>query len=223
MPTNKRPLADFVSLGQEILRCDWTAHYGKDASRVAPSPPALAYAQPGFLGGDYTGLVVVGQNPGVGADAFWEKRHRVWDPLLRAWRDEGTVSAYADFHRTWQTGDLPYWTVWWKWVEPVLSRISLNENHVAYLNLVKNQTSENRPPTVGMYDADWMFTRRQLDVLNPKVVIAGGLAVERQIRKHWPDAPFRLVSQNRIRSQSEGDAQRQAAGIAAEVAAALGL
>ena len=75
-------LREFIRIGQEIMRWDRREAYGADFSRVAPSPPALGLASPGFLGRDYRGLVILGQNPGLGARRGSE--HRIWDGLLTA-------------------------------------------------------------------------------------------------------------------------------------------
>ena len=56
-----RLLQDFIDLGREILRWDRREAYGADWSLVAPSPPAIGLAQPGFLGEDYRGVVLLAQ------------------------------------------------------------------------------------------------------------------------------------------------------------------
>src|SRR4051794_11311804 len=112
-------LDDFVRVGQEILSCDWAVRYGTDIARVAPSPPGVGYAQPGFLGRDYRGLVFVGQNPGVGADRA--DVHRLWERSFQTWHKQGTVAAYSEVFEFWRR-DLKEWVVWTQWIKPILDR-----------------------------------------------------------------------------------------------------
>jgi len=207
-------LADFVRVGQEILSCDWAAHYGPDIARVAPSPPGVGYAQPGFLGRDYRGVVFIGQNPGVGADRA--EVHRLWERAFRGWHDHGTVASYAETYQLWQS-DLHGWTVWTQWIKPILDRLSLTEDHIGYLNLCKNAATGNAAPTTRMYQSDWAWTRRQVELLQPRVVIAGGVAVANRINMHWPAPPFIVLTQNRVRSQNQAERDRQADMLAREI------
>ena len=219
MPTDSKMLDDFVRVGQEILSCDWAAHYGRhDIARVAPSPPGVGYAQPGFLGRDFRGLVFVGQNPGVGADRA--DVHRRWERAFRMWHDHGRVAAYLETFQFWQS-DLNAWPVWTQWIKPILDRISLTEDHIGYLNLCKNATSTNTPPTARMYRSDWAWTRQQLDLLQPRVVVAGGLSVDRKLNTLWPSRSCMVLPQNRERSQSRAERDREADMLASDIRKAL--
>lgn len=218
MPTDSQMLDNFVRVGQEILSCDWAARYGPDIARVAPSPPGVGYAQPGFLGHNYRELVFIGQNPGVGADRA--DIHRRWERAFRTWHEQGTVAAYSEVFELWRR-DLNAWPVWTQWIEPVLDRLGLTEDHIGYLNLCKNATSSNTPPTAHMYRSDWAWTRQQLELLQPRVVVAGGVAVAERLDLHWPTPPFLVLSQNRERSQNQAARERQADALASELRSAL--
>ncbi|HEX5480231.1 MAG TPA: hypothetical protein VFY79_10990 [Dehalococcoidia bacterium] len=220
MATDRRKLREFVRAGQEMLACDWTAHYGADVSRIAPAPPAIRYAQPGFLGDDYRGIVVVNQNPGVGDSPDRAKMHRIWDGELEKWLRTGTIQSYEEVFRFWQR-DLSNWPVWKQWIAPILAPSGLDERNVAYLNLCKNQTRRNVAPTASMYWADWRWTRRQLEILRPHTVVAGGKAVADLLTRFWPEAPFKVVEQNRIRSQNNATRAQQASEIARTLAKAI--
>jgi len=211
-------LDNFVRVGQEILSCDWAAHYGPDIARVAPSPPGVGYAQPGFIGRDYRGLVFIGQNPGVGANRA--DVHRLWKQAFQKWHEQGTVAAYAEVFEFWRR-DLHEWIVWTQWIKPVLDRLNLSEDHIGYLNLCKNATSANTPPTGRMYRSDWEWTRRQLDFLRPRVVVAGGVAVFNQLSTLSPAPPAKVLSQNRERSQNQAERDRQADVLASAIRKAL--
>lgn len=214
MPTDAQILDNFVRVGRNILSCDWAVHYGIDVTRVAPSPPGVGYAQPGFLGGDYRGLVFIGQNPGVGADRADE--HRRWERAFRTWHEQGTVANYLDVYEFWR-GDLRNWTVWSQWVKPILDRVGFTEDQIAYLNLCKNATTGNAPPTEHMYQSDWAWTKQQLAFLQPRVVVAGGLAVAKRLNTYWPTPPFSVLPQNRVRSRPGHERARDADGLASEI------
>jgi hypothetical protein len=211
-------LDNFVRVGQEILSCDWAARYGPGIARVAPSPPGIGYAQPGFLGRDYRGLVFVGQNPGAGA--LRADAHQLWKRVFRDWHEQGTVAAYSEAFRFWRD-DLNAWPVWTQWIKPILERLSLTEDHIGYLNLCKNATTNNTPPTAHMYRSDWAWTRQQLELLQPRVVVAGGVAVDKRLNTHWPTPPFIVLPQNRVRSQSRAERARDVDELASKIWKAL--
>lgn len=193
---------EFIRLGQEIMRWDRQGAYGADFTRVAPSPPALGVASPGFLGREYRGLVVLNQNPGLGARRGSE--HRIWDRLLTAWRDEGTIEAYDEAFMFY-LADFRHVAVWRQWVEPVLDAAGLGAHAVAYLNLGKSVLRKNEPPRARdpIFEADWRWTRAQLDLLEPDVVLAGGKAVANLLSRYWPNPPFDVIVQDRARSQNK--------------------
>jgi hypothetical protein len=198
MPTDSQMLDNFVRVGQEILSCDWEVLYGSDIVSVAPSPPGVGYAQPGFLGCDYRGLVFIGQNPGVGAGR--SDVHRLWERAFRKWHDEGSVAAYSEVFQLWQR-DLHAWDVWKTYIKPILDHLGFTEDHIGYLNLCKNATTGNNKPTARMYRSDWEWTGQQLKLLQPRAVVAGGKEVAIQLNRLWP-APSCLVRpQNRARAR----------------------
>lgn len=218
MPTDPQMLDSFVRVGQEILSCNWEAQYGPDVTRVAPSPPGVGYAQPGFLGRDYRGLVFVGQNPGAGADRA--DVHRLWERAFRTWHQQGSIAAYSKVFEFWRH-DLNAWTVWSQWIKPILDRLSLTEDHIGYLNLCKNATTNNKAPTTHMYWSDWTWTSQQLDLLQPRVVVAGGLAVADKLNTLWPAPSVMILPQNRERIQSRAERDREADLLAGKIRKAL--
>ena len=207
----ERLVRNFIDLGREILRWDRRAAYGPDWSRVALAPPAIGLASPGFLGEDYRGVVVLGQNPGHGEHRGGP--HRRWDQLLAAWRDEGTLRAYREAFKFY-VQDFQHVTTWTSWSEPLLRSAGLAPRDVAYLNLGKSPLTGNPPPSPRdhIFRADWYWTHKQLELLDPVVVVAGGLAVARLLAHFWPDPPFGVIPQNRARSQSKATRQARKIG-----------
>jgi len=213
-------LREFIRIGQEIMRWDRREAYGADFSRVAPSPPALGLASPGFLGRDYRGLVILGQNPGLGARRGSE--HRIWDGLLTAWRDEGTTESYGKAFRFY-LDDFQHVAAWRQWVEPVLLAADLSAHEVAYLNLGKSVLRKNESPRSPdpIFEADWRWTRAQFDLLEPDIVLAGGKAVAKLLWQYWPNPPFAVVEQDRARSQNRATRAARARELGARIKAAL--
>ena len=212
----ERLVREFIYLGREILRWDRRAAYGPDWSRVAPSPPAIGLASPGFLGEAYRGVVLLAQNPGHGAQRSGP--HRRWDQLLAAWRDEGTLQAYREAFEFY-VQDFRHVTTWTSWSAPLLRASGLKLGDVAYLNLGKSPLAGNPPPSsrTRIFEADWYWTRRQLELLAPVVIVAGGLAVARLLARFWPSPPFVVIPQDRSRSQSKATREARAREIGRQV------
>ena len=213
-------LREFIRIGQDIMRWDRREAYGADWDRVAPSPPAIGLASPGFLGREYRGLVVLAQNPGLGAERGSE--HRRWDRLLAAWRDEGTIAAYEEAFRFY-LADFQHVAAWRQWVAPVLAAADLSAREVAYLNMGKSVLRQNEPPKARdrIFEADWRWTRAQLELLAPDVVLAGGKAVARLLNRYWPDPPFGVIAQDRARSQNTAARSARAREHGSRIKAAL--
>ena len=209
MAAEEQSLNAFIRIGQDIMRWDRRKAYGSDYSRVAAGPPALSVASPGFLGHKYRGIVILNQNPGLGK--LRGEAHRRWDGLLVAWRDQGTRQAY-DATFEFYTRDFPQVQMWQQWVAPVLQAARLSVEEIGYLNIGKSVLIRNQPPRSGdvIFQADWSWTRQQLELLNPVVLVAGGRTVGALLDELWPSPPFEVVVQNRARSQN-GQVRSQAA------------
>lgn len=216
----ERLVRDFIDLGREILRWDRRAAYGADWSRVAPSPPAIGFASPGFVGEHYRGVVLLAQNPGHGEHRG--TAHRKWDQLLSAWRDEGTLQAYREAFGFY-VQDFQQVVTWRSWSEPVLRAAGLSPRDIAYLNLGKSPLTGNPPPSsrARIFGADWYWTRKQLELLEPLVIVAGGLAVANLLEQFWRDPPFAVIAQNRARSQNRTIREAQASEIGRQIEEAL--
>jgi hypothetical protein len=191
-------LEEFIELGRNIILFDRVTAYGTDYKHVSQGP-AVSHAQPGFIGHDYKGVVVLGQNPGEGNFGTWEKDNRELEALLGAWLDSRGQAAYdrafAFFVRSFDNSP-----AWRDWTGSILTSGRLSIENIAVLNLVKMATKKNRLPTSRMFDEDWKWTKDQLELLAPKIVVAGGKAVHRELGRLWPVQPFQLLLQNRARA-----------------------
>lgn len=219
-------IQDFVELGREIIAFDRTTAFGDDYKRVSVSP-GTSHAQPGFMGHHFAGVVVLGQNPGEGNFGPWLKDNWELDRLLEAWERRADISAYdaafAFFLRTFANS--PGWR---DWVGPILQAGKISIEEVAVLNLVKVPTKKNRNPTSRIYRSDWQWTEKQLDLLQPKIVVAGGVEVSRQLDRRYPNPPFVVHVQNRAKAipglsfdQLLGRRKQEADSIGTAIRAAL--
>ena len=196
-------LVRFIELGQQIIALDRQAELGRDFSRVAVQPPSVGVAQPGFMGAEYKGLVILGRNPGTGDNRpsryGFESKLAEWHRALEKWRDLGSLQAYMSAFDCWM-GDLKEWRVWSMYVEPILDRLQIDPSNIAYLNLFQSPTIANTRPTPRMFRIGWTWTKRQLDILAPKAVIAGGKDVGAQLRAQWSKPSCEILVQDRNRS-----------------------
>ena len=205
MATSDEKLLQFVALGREIIQRRPDAAYGADSSRVAPSPPAVRLPQPGFAGDQYADIAIINQNPGWGGKRFRDGRITVqsiahWGDVLERWARDGTIDAYAAAYRLWAQ-DTGGWRVWNRWIQPMLEPAGLGREHIAYLNLVFSPTAGNKPPTDHMYEADFPLVARQIEILSPSIVIAGGKKVGDKIQEFGGFPGATLLIQNRVQNR----------------------
>ena len=200
----------FVALGQRMLQVDLADHYGKGMPLIHTGQGAVVLPQPGFVGEAYPGLVIIGSNPGRGKNRA--KAHRCWNDALGRWRAEGTIDAYRAVHELWLR-DREAWNAWRDWVAPVLLAANLTAENIAYVNMVKMPTAKNKArPDAVLVDTDWPWTRRQLHVLKPVVVLVGGIGISEALFKKWSEPDAVVLVQNRYRrlrrAQRRDNAQR---------------
>ena len=214
---NEALLREFIRIGQEILRWDRREAYGDAWDRVADAPPDLKFPPPGYLGPDYGGAVFLDCHPSSAPDRRVE--HRLWDDLFRDWRDEGTAKAYSAVFEAYLRY-FPTLRYWKQNVEPILNAAGLGPRRICYLNLSKSVPRGERIPKP-ILRADWPWTRKQLDLLQPAIVVLGGKGVHSLFSEFWPDSPLRVVVQDRRRNQTGIARQDQARRIARRIEAAL--
>lgn len=200
-------LQDFIKLGQEIIHSDYESAYGQDYKRVSAFP-AVALPQPGFLGHSYRGVVILNQNPGKGNFGSWPDDNRRFGELIRAWEAKGDTKSYDAAFKFFESKFLDSPT-WRDYTDPVLRAARITLEDVAVLNLVKFATKKKVTITQRMFDADWVWTQQQLQLLAPSIVVTGGLLVNKQLYRQWPTMSFKVVEQNQVKAvKGETGSQR---------------
>ena len=126
--------------------------------------------QPGYIGRSYwkTRVVLVGQNPAVPPPRLAEA-DRPYTAALRALRDNPTQEKFRAL-QTVLMDFIPHWPVHEGYFP--LAECGLSLNDIAYCNLVRCRTTENRVPggRIAARCAEQHFAR-WLDLLAPRVVI----------------------------------------------------
>lgn len=189
---------EFIALGASIIREALPARYGADGRFVPEAPPAVGTPQPGFVGRRYRGVVILAPHPGEGGRASREPVHRVWDQVIAAWSANPSSETYDAVLRLWAEDREEWGPVWTRWTEPVLRGAGLAPDEVAFLNLIKNPLISNTSPLAQrrMAAVDWDWTKRQLDLLKPRAVVAGGKLVSEFLRSRVGN-DFAVREQNR--------------------------
>ena len=209
-------LQEFIRIGQDIMRWDRREAYGADWDRVAEAPPDLAFPPPGYLGPDYRGVVFLDSNPSSAPERRAE--HGRWDALFEKWRDEGTTEAYDAVFEAYLRY-FPTLQYWQREVAPILRAANLEPRQICYLNLSKSVPRDKT--TKPMFQTDWPWTRKQLDLLRPAIVVLGGKGVGKLFKEFWPDPPFGVIVQDRDRSQNTATRSARAREHGSRIKAAL--
>lgn len=195
-------LTAFIELGQRVIREAGSERYGSDSIHVPEAPPACRFPQPGFLGREYAGIVIMNPHPGEGAHPGREPSHRRWDLALQRWLERGDEPSYETALRLWEADRASWGPVWTRWLAPLLDEAGVSVDQVAFLNLIKNQLRSNtsEPVQRRLASRDWTFTSAQLALLKPRAVLAGGKFVGRVLNAKEPEPPFEVRVQSRARA-----------------------
>ena len=192
--------------------------YGADWSRVAEAPPDLTVPVPGYLGPNYRGIVLLDMNPSSAPER--RTAHREWDARFKRWRDEGTIEAYSAVFEAYLRY-FPTLRYWKQKVQPVLRSAGITPREVCYLNLSKSAIRGNKQPTKGIIRADWHWTDRQLQLLAPRFVVAGGKGVGHLLDGLMPNPRFEVRVQDRMQGQKSSVVTAEAGRIGRAIKAAL--
>lgn len=145
--------------------------------------------QPGLVGAHYRpgGILLLGQNPGndrTGKGLSREDCHQY--PLLEQLRDApdtaSALTASRDLMSTLISEVMPTWPIMRNVCLPLLALLRLELQDVAYINLVKFRTNTSKFKTA-IYKASWNLTSRQIELLEPKYIIALGIETHRRFMR----------------------------------------
>ena len=164
--------------------------------------------QPGYIGSRYhqTRLLLVGQNPGKPGNLA--AADRPYTEALRALRDEPTPQLYASLSKVLRDF-IPQWPVHGHYFP--LSECGLTLEDIAYCNIVRCRTEENRAPNqlLAMQCLSQHFAR-WIDLLAPKFVVFVGKWAWQQGRSTLDKAgiPYDFMNRQRSLSTLEREANR---------------
>jgi hypothetical protein len=146
-----------------------------------------ALAQPGFVGRRYKpgGILFIGANPG-GSKVQALESDTEQNELIRKLRradDLNCLVAFEHLMRHLRIVMPAEWRIYRNCVERVLRNTHYTVDDIAYLNLVKWRTRNERL-TADVVDSSWQSqTSYQVAALQPQVVIAMGAEVGRRLRR----------------------------------------
>jgi uracil-DNA glycosylase len=171
--------------------------------------------QPGYIGKNYhrTGLLLVGQNPGVAPEHMLE-RDRVYTQSLRSLGDEKSTAAYSRFYDT-VVDFVPDWPVNRSYFP--LEACGFDIEDIAYCNVVRCRTVDNAAPSKGLINN--CIEKHFIDLvktIDPKVVIFIGKWAHDQAAHLLPEQ-VRYAYMNRMRSLSSLERQNNRSDVVALV------
>jgi len=167
--------------------------------------------QPGYVGSDYwaTGVLLIGQNPGVVTERFRAQNSR-YAHLLKNVRDSPNSETYNKLS-AYLREIIPTWPVSGNYFP--LAECGLTFDDIAYFNLVRCRTVGNKSVPKSMtsncvakHFADWM------DTLRPRVVICIGKWAYDKITPHESmndQIEVEYINRQRSLSLSERQANRE--------------
>jgi uracil-DNA glycosylase len=166
--------------------------------------------QPGYIGANYpnTRVLLVGQNPKADPTSRLAAEDRHYTAALRALRDEPTAERYAALAKV-LAEFIPRWPVHGGYFP--LDECDLDLDDIAYCNVVRCRTMDDRIPGVQIFSACVReHFSRWLDYLSPKVVVfigkraweGGNAAVEAR------GIPSAFMNRRRSLSSEERQANR---------------
>jgi len=146
--------------------------------------------QPGYVGRSYRpgGLILIGQNPGNGGDGLTlpdRCQYQLLYNLRNAKGSSDRVKAYRKLMDTLETEVMITWKIVQNVVIQLLHDLGITFDKVAYLNLMKFRTKDNRPPPSKLYERSWPITVEQLNALSPGLVVALGRGAYRKFKSRY--------------------------------------
>jgi hypothetical protein len=166
--------------------------------------------QPGFIGASYESerVVLVGQNPGIRRPRTASLDEK-YVAALRQVHDSPTDISYARLLQV-AADFIPYWPLHQRHFP--LKECGLSLNQIAYMNIVRCRTTDNRAPTQPLVRTCLrLHFERWLDFLSPRVVVflgkwafdRGRAVVERR------GIPTDFVNRNRSLNRLERSENRE--------------
>ena len=161
----------FYAISKEIVKCSDKQQCCKECSSMDTDSP-----QPGFIGRNYQGIVIIGANPGTGGEReYYQQMNRKYYAMADSFANSNDISDYhkyldfsADYMQSWNQHLCN---------NKFRDFLDYDIEDIAYINIVKCRTTQtssdvfaNCGATV-TYRCAEQYLLRQLDILKPKYIV----------------------------------------------------
>ena len=167
MPSSASPIS--INWNKEFARVISCKHCTSSTDRALLRDEAENVPQPGYVGKDYfkSRVILIGQNPGT--PKTLGLKDQPYTAALRALRDLPNATNYRTLSKVLEDF-IPQWPVQARHFP--LHECGLTLNDIAYFNLVRCRTIEDRAPSKKLSDACVsQHFDRWVQVMQPRVVI----------------------------------------------------
>ncbi len=193
--TFRRELAD---LWHSILNSDPKSLFGPDVAMLRRRQKDDWIAQPGYVGTKYKagGLLFVGMNPGgatVGEISEGDRRQLAVLTALRESSQRNRLAAFEELNSE-LSRSMKRWAIY-KAVKRILDSLDMSFSEVAYVNLVKWRTKEERFSSRLLRKSWYAHAAPQIKLLQPGGTISLGVTTAKQLDRL---RPFHLAIERTI-------------------------
>jgi hypothetical protein len=190
--------AEFAELWHSILNSDPKSLFGPDAALLRHHKEDDWIAQPGYVGKKYKrgGLLFVGMNPGGTTIGEVSKDDQKQLALLTALRESSQRNRLAAFEELTSelSRSMKRWAIY-QAVERILESLDMSFSEVAYINLVKWRTKEERVSSRLLRKSWYAHAAPQIKLLQPGGTISLGVTTAKQLDRL---RPFHLAIERTI-------------------------
>jgi len=182
--------AKAAELWQQILKLDHSFLFANAPQDIRDRAHGFdRIPQPGFVGTGYRkgGTLLMGQNPGndpigKGLSASDQLQYGLLIALKDAASSDAALVAFSALIDALGTNVMPQWAITRNVVQPLLSGLGIDLNHISYTNMVKFRTDDSAFAKT-LYDVSWDLTSAQIDLLAPSVIVALGVGTHNKFKK----------------------------------------
>ncbi len=175
---------ELADLWHWILNEDPKRLFGRAAALLRNQQKDDWIAQPGYVGAKYKpgGLLFVGMNPGgttIGEISEEDRQQLLLLTRLKESSQRSRLAAFEELNRD-LSKSMKKWAIF-QAVKRILDALDMNFSEVAYLNLLKWRTKDERISSKLLRQSWYGHTAQQIGLLQPAGMISLGITTARQL------------------------------------------